>query len=199
MISSRRGALVSETGCFPAAHSWISVRQVHCGTILHVKAAAVICHSLSRLKRSLLCTHQGLLSMCTATMACTFVLMAVDTVVGVCLCVSVRRFACRLACWRVKALLLQVGPHCRRCPGQENWKHQAEEETVFVRVCVFNCGYLPARFHVSLNLPAQNKWSQPVWDLMKFWLGCNQKTADSANCSCPLWRLPNMMLLVQRK
>ena len=78
-----------ETGCSPAAHSRISVRQVHCGTILHVKAAAVICHSLSRLKRSLLCTHQGLLSVCTAPVACTFVTMAVDTVVCVCVCVCV--------------------------------------------------------------------------------------------------------------
>lgn len=53
---------------FPAAH--VSVRQVHCGTILHVKAAAVICHSLSRLKRSLLCTHRGLLSVRAQPVAC---------------------------------------------------------------------------------------------------------------------------------
>lgn len=33
--------------------------QACCGTVLDVKAAAVICHQLSRLKCSLLCTRQG--------------------------------------------------------------------------------------------------------------------------------------------
>lgn len=164
MISSRRGVLVLETGCFPAAHSWISVRQVHCGTILHVKAAAVICHSLSRLQRSLLCTHQGLLSMCTAAMACTFVIMAVDTLVGVCSCVSVR-------CLVVPACVLkgQGAPLASRASLQAMpWARKLKTSSrggncLWECVCVFNCGCLPARFHVSLNLPAQNKWSQPVW------------------------------------
>lgn len=40
------------------------VGQVHPGTILHVMAAAVIRHSLSGLKCSLLCAHRGLLSVC---------------------------------------------------------------------------------------------------------------------------------------
>lgn len=156
VISSRRGALVLETGCFPAAHSWISVRQVHCGTILHVKAAAVICHSLSRLQRSLLCTHQGLLSMCTAAMACTFVIMAVDTLVRVCLCVSVRRLvvpACVLkgqGAPLASRASLQAMPWARKLKTSSRGGNCLWECCVCVQLWVFTCK-IPCVFESSCS------------------------------------------------
>lgn len=79
---------------FLAVH--ISVRQVHSGTILHVKAAAVICHSLTGLKCLLLCTHQGPLSACAQPVACKFVHGRRHSSVCTCWCVCIHGF---MYCW----------------------------------------------------------------------------------------------------
>lgn len=136
-----------------------SVRQVRCGTILHVRAAAVICHSLSGLKCLLLCTHQGLLRECGDPVACKRVQRRLDTVVCRCLCARVRLKLC---------VILRAGRSVSRCSSSpsraslQTLPRARKQETASSEgKCVHGSVTLDDA-RLSLYLPVWNRWSSPA-------------------------------------